>query len=189
MAEDDAPHHLRTSPVFGAMAGPATIWLGGPKNRMAEIATGIISGTLGGILFYTISFGAICVALFGLPYGIWVGMTFSLFVMNFICIVGTLAAGMLSRRYGTVRAALVPHFELVVPTILLVGAVMNFLSNLVTNRNWIGYSYYIPVFVSLMLAVNSVLVGWRWPVRLVLHAAWITSVYVFAVEFFRNVPL
>ena len=49
----------------------------------------------------------------GVPYGIWIGMASALVVVGSVCLIETLAAGMLLRRHGQVRAMIAPYAELV----------------------------------------------------------------------------
>jgi serine/threonine protein kinase len=163
---------------LAAMAGPATIWLVRPKNRKAELIVGSVSGTLAAITFYTISLGWFAVVIFGAPHGIWIGMSFALLFTNGVFIIGTLAAGKLLRRYGTMRATLVPQFELILPSIGILGLTTN-LTFAIWSRMSISWQYYAAVLIALAIAVGSVLAGWRWQVRILIHAAWIICFYVF----------
>jgi hypothetical protein len=116
-------------------------------------------------------------------------MGMALLYMNFVCAAGTMAAGMLQRRYGTMRAALVPHFELVLAATLILSCFSNAFWRVVAGWSVIGWHYYVPPLAFLSLAVVSVLASWRWPLRLAIHIAWIVSLVVFSQEYWRNVPL
>jgi len=116
-----------------------------------------------------------------LPYGIWLGMASALLVVGSLCIIETLAAGMLLRRHGRVSAAIGPYIELAIPVALAVVFASSILLRLITvglgERVW--HLYMLPM---LLLALAGVLRRWPLLVRALLHAAWITSLLVFGLR-------
>src|ERR1051325_10829720 len=98
-----------------------------------------------------------------------------------LCIIETLAAGMFLRRHGRVSAAAASYVEFTIPFMLTVVGSSSVLFRLGTvglgERAW--HLYMIPV---LLLATAGVLQRWPWRVRLLLHAAWVTSLCVFGLH-------
>ena len=161
--------------------GLVTIWLVRPKNAAADLASGIITGLLATVLCYTISWGWVAVKIAGVPHGIWFGMVTALVAIASLSIVETMTAGMLVRRHGRVRAAIVPYIEVTVPVILTMicanSVFVRVLTSGPTTYTWRLFLLPLP-----LLAILGVVKGWPWPVRLLLHAGWITSVYVFGLR-------
>jgi hypothetical protein len=85
-----------------------------------------------------------------------------------------------------------PYFERVVPTTFLFGvtvslvALVAFLGELVRNAASLAL-WCSPMYVLLALAVVSTWRGWPWPVRLLLHAAWVLAQVLLVVLFLKGV--
>jgi serine/threonine protein kinase len=166
---------------FLSSGGIVTVWLVRPKNAAADLASGTITGALAAVICYTLSWGWVAVSIAGVPYGIWLGMASALVVMASLCIIETLAAGMLLRRHGHVGAAIGPYIELVIPFMLAVVFSSSVLFRLATvglgARAW--HLVMIPV---LLLAITGVLRRWPWRMRALLHTAWVTSLCAFGLR-------
>jgi len=109
----------------------------------------------------------------GIPPGIWFGALFVLVVAMPVCAAQVMAAGPLLRRQGPRPAMLWPYIEVSFPaTVLFVLAYAALVANYfnVPLRIW-----HLPMFVLLGLALAGALRGWRWPLRLLLHAGWLFS--------------
>ena len=172
------PHTLRggialATVCLGGVAGLVTVWLVRPKNATAELVTGIVSGTIAAVVWYTISWGWVTVNAAGVPYGIWIGMVGAVVLMGSICVIGTSAAGMLLRRYGNMSATIWPYIELVLPSLLTVA----FVHGLVVRWavGWETWQYLVLPAVLLGISSFSVWMRWHWLVRAVIHAAWLCS--------------
>jgi hypothetical protein len=156
---------------FVSSGGMLTVWLVRPKNAAADLASGVITGTLAAVISYTLSWGWMAVRIAGVPYGIWLGMTTALVFTASLCIIETLAAGMLIRRHGHVSAAIGPYLEFTIPFIFAVVFSSSVLFRLATGglgeRAW--HLFMVPV---LLLAMAGVFRRWPWPVRALLHTAW-----------------
>jgi hypothetical protein len=166
---------------FLSSGGMITVWLVRPKNAVADLASGIITGALASVICYTLSWGWVAVKIAGVPYGIWLGMASALVVMASLCIIETLAAGMLLRRHGRLSAAIGPYIELVIPIALAIVFSSSVLFRLATvglnERAW--HLFMVPV---LLLAIIGVLRRWPWRLRTLLHAAWVASLCVFGLR-------
>jgi len=167
--------------AFLSSGGIVTVWLVRPKNAAADLASGTVTGVLAAVISYTASWGWVAVSIAGVPYGIWFGMAIALVFMASLCIIETLAAGMLLRRHGRISAAIGPYVEFTLPLILAVVFSNSVLFRVLT----VGLGeracnlYIVPV---LLLAIAGVLRRWPWRVRLLLHAAWVTSLCVFGLR-------
>jgi hypothetical protein len=173
----------RTIYLFGlslvASGGLVTIWLVRPKNAWAVLVSGFVTGALAAVFSYTISWGWVAVSIAGVPYGIWLGMTSAVVFVGSICVVETMAAGMLLRRHGQIRSAIGPYVELMAPSFLAVVFASSTLFRLATVG--LGERFWQPIIVPLLvLAAISVLARWPWYVRAPLHAAWVVSLCTFA---------
>ena len=166
---------------FTGSGGMITVWLVRPKNAAADLVGGTITGALAAVICYTLSFGWVAVSIAGVPYGIWLGMASAFGLVASLCIIETLAAGMLVRRHGNVSAAIVPYIELTIPVMLAVIFAISVLFRLATvglgSRAW--HLFMVPV---LLLAIAGVLRGWQWRVRALLHAAWLTTLCSFGLR-------
>jgi hypothetical protein len=112
------------------------------------------------------------------PWGIWLGLLFSLGTGLAVSLGETLAASVLLRRLGRVRAVHWIYVELVVPGALLIMAV--FSGSVRYSVGWFtGHPgellNTIATLLFLAAAVAAVLRGWHWLVRAMLHAAWLVS--------------
>lgn len=168
-----------TTVFFGSMGGLVTVWLVRPKNATAELVAGTLSGALAAVVCYTISWGWLAVNVAGVPFGIWLGMASVLVFMGSFLVVGTLAAGLLLRRHGQIRAIVGPYIELVIPAMLALIFANGLAFNFAIGR-WIGWEYYLVPTVLLSIATIATLMRWHWLVRAAFHMAWLASVYVFA---------
>jgi hypothetical protein len=117
----------------------------------------------------------------GIPVGIWIGLLGAVGFGLAALVAETVVASTLLRRRGSVRAALVPYFELVGPGMALVAWLYSLL-----YKAYFGlfvwdtrYGILLGLFV---LALTSVLRGWPWFVRLLLHAGWLV---LFGMVFFK----
>jgi serine/threonine protein kinase len=151
-----------------------------PRNPAADLAAGLITGLLAGVLCYTISFGWVCVLIMGVPYGIWLGMPVSLGGMGLICVIETLAAGKLLRRHGRVSLTVWPYFELVVPATMAV----NLLTRAGARLAAFGFQrqfWYLLLLPLVALALTAVLRRWHWLVRAILHVVWVSAFVYLAI--------
>jgi hypothetical protein len=147
-----------------------------PRNATADLAAGIITGSLGAVTCYTAGFGWVCVELLGVPHGIWVGMVTVVVFMGLICILQTMAAGNLLRRHARVRQMIGPYLEVVIPAMLVIVLVSNYFLRWgvgLTPHRW-----YFPAIPLMALALTAVLGRWHWSMRGVLHAGWLTALIV-----------
>jgi hypothetical protein len=167
---------LGATTLLATSAGLLTIWLVRPKNIAAELMAGIISGALASVACFTISWGWIFARNAGLPLGIWLGMLGSILIMCSVCVVGTLAAGMMLRRYGSLTAIIGPYFELVVPSVLTARAVIGMIYCLSLGQD--EWRYYIIPMLLLPTATVSVVMQWDWKLRAAIHAAWLWCGYL-----------
>jgi hypothetical protein len=112
------------------------------------------------------------------PFGIWLGLLFNLGMGVTVSLAETLAAGVLLRRRGGIRAMIGPYVELAVPGTLLVMGLSSGATRL--SFKWFREQPgHLPAavlaLVLLALAVTAVLRGWHWLFRGVLHIAWLVS--------------
>jgi hypothetical protein len=170
-----------TSITVGTMGGLVTVWLARPKNATAELVAGTISGGLAAVVSYTISWGWIAASLAGLPYGIWLGMLSALVFMGSVLTVGTMAAGMLLRRFGQIRSMIVPYIELVIPAMLALIYANGMAFNFAIGR-YDGWAYYLVAAVLAAIAAVGAWMRFNWVIRVVLHAVWLASVCAFAMR-------
>ncbi len=166
--------------AFVGSGGLMTVWLVRPRNTAADVASGAITGVVSAVISYTLSWGWVAVSIAGVPYGIWLGMLSALVFMGSICIIETMAAGMLLRRHGQVHSTIGPYAELIVPSFLAVVFSSSALFRLATVG--LGERFWHPIMVPpLVLAVISVLTRWPWRIRALLHAAWLVSLCAFVI--------
>jgi hypothetical protein len=114
------------------------------------------------------------------PWGIWLGLVFSLGTGVAVSLGETLAASILLRRLGRVRAVLWVYVELAVPGAILIMAgfsgCVRYSVGWFTGHPW-GLFNTIATLLFLAAAVAAVLRGWHWLVRITLHAAWLVSLF------------
>jgi hypothetical protein len=109
----------------------------------------------------------------GIPPGIWFGALFVLAVAVPTCAAQVMAAGPLLRRQGPRPAILWPYIEVSFPATVFFCLAY---SALVGNYFNIPLQiWHLPLFILLGLALTGTLRGWRWPLRLLLHAGWLFS--------------
>jgi hypothetical protein len=114
------------------------------------------------------------------PWGIWLGLLFSLGTGLAVSLGETLAASILLQRLGRIRAVLWNYIELAVPgTILIMGL---FSGSVRYSAGWFTEHpeqllATIATLLFLAAAVTAVLRGWHWLVRVMLHVAWVVSLY------------
>jgi serine/threonine protein kinase len=166
---------------FLSSGGLITAWLVRPKNAATDLALGTTTGALAAVICYSLSWGWVAVRIAGVPYGIWLGMASALVVMESLCSIETMAAGILLRRHGQVTTAIWPYFEFVIPFMLAVVLSISVLFRAATvgigARAW--HLLLVPV---LLFAITGVLKGWQWRVRALLHTAWLTSLCAFGLR-------
>jgi hypothetical protein len=85
------------------------------------------------------------------------------------------------RRRGSVRAMLLPYFELVVTSVALIAWLYSLLYKLYYDL-FAWDRRLLLLFVFFVLALMSVLRSWPWFLRLVLHAGWVS---LFGMVFFK----
>jgi hypothetical protein len=112
------------------------------------------------------------------PFGIWLGLFFNLGMGVTVSLAETLAAGVLLRRGGGIRAMIGPYVELAIPGMLLVLGLSSGATRL--SFKWFREQPgHLPAavlaLVLLALAVTAVLRGWHWLFRSVLHIAWLAG--------------
>jgi hypothetical protein len=115
------------------------------------------------------------------PWGIWLGLVFALGTGLAVSLGETMAASVLLRRLGRVRAVLAVYLELAVPGTLLIMAL--FSSSVRYSVGWFtGHATLLVSSIAtlffLAAAVTAVLRGWHWLVRVMLHMAWLVSLYL-----------
>jgi hypothetical protein len=117
----------------------------------------------------------------GLPVGIWLAVLVlvGLIVPGFT--VQVMAAGPLVRRHGASPAVLLPYLERAAPAcVLLLMAWCLVLAGFIFAEPFLRHGFdmrplrlwSLAVAGMSGLALTSTLRGWRWPLRLLLHAAW-----------------
>jgi hypothetical protein len=148
----------------------------GPRERLLTKypgLEGIPAHGRGRILYNKVA----CDMAAGIPRGIWFGMLASAGLCVAVGVCGTATAGSLLRRDGRVWRALPAYLEVLVPLAVLCTQV--FLLLLVSMFN-VGLNlplWYFALVIGLtVLALAGVRRRWRWPARLLVHAAWIASV-------------
>jgi hypothetical protein len=114
------------------------------------------------------------------PWGIWLGLLFSLGTGLAVTLGETLAASLLLRRLGRVRAVLWVYVELAVPGAILIMA--GFSGCVRYSVGWFtghpGELFNtIATLLFLAAAVTAVLRGWQWLLRVALHVAWLVSLF------------
>jgi hypothetical protein len=132
----------------------------------------------------------------GLPLGIWLGaLTVLAGVMPMVTI-QVMAAGPLLRRRGPSPAVLLPYLERTIPVTVLIALLGALLGSLAGAEILLRYSinvrptliWYLPAFGLLAVALTGVLRGWPWPLRLVLHAAWLVGLGMLAGRWAASMP-
>jgi predicted Ser/Thr protein kinase len=127
----------------------------------------------------------------GIPLGIWLGALGLLTMQMLIYTIMVLVAGPLLRQHGARPVVLLPYFERVFPTVLLIALsagycaaelLLQHLVNIAPMRIW-----FLALLAVLALAVVSTLRRWPWPVRLLLHSSWLLCLLVFSVLIHKGV--
>jgi hypothetical protein len=99
--------------------------------------------------------------------------------------VQVMAAGPLVRRQGPRLAVLLPYFEQALPATILIVLTMGFAFLEILVRHIVNLRPALPWFLALSglmaLAYTGAQRGWPWPVRVVVHAAWLIGIAVFVV--------
>src|SRR5207248_1590291 len=113
----------------------------------------------------------------GLPPALWLG---ALFLVGFYVPIFTAqvtAAGPLLRRRGVSPAVLPPYLERAIPATALIGLSLSFTVAVTLMGQYVDVRpvllWYLPVFGLLALALAGAVRAWPWPLRLLLHAAWL----------------
>ena len=114
------------------------------------------------------------------PWGIWLGLVFSLGTGLIVSLGETLAASILLRRLGRIRAVLWTYVELALPGTLLIMGLFS-----ASVRYFVGWFTGYPAqllatiatLASLAAVVTAVLRGSHWLVRVMLHTAWLVGLY------------
>jgi eukaryotic-like serine/threonine-protein kinase len=115
----------------------------------------------------------------GIPLGMWFGALLIVGMATAALTIQLMAAGPLVRRRGLSPTIFLPYLERTIPTLMLVtlpislALAATFLRHIVDIRPKL--LWYLPMLALQAVAVTSTLRGWPWPVRLLLHAAWITA--------------
>jgi serine/threonine protein kinase len=161
-----------------ASAGLLNVWLARPKNAAADFVSGTLTAIVGAVLCHTISWAWAAAVLVGLPLGIWLSMFSAIVFMGAVCLVGTLIAGRLLRRYGKVQSIIWPYWELALPATMAIVFANSMLFNISTGR-WADWEYFLAAAVACSVAVVGVFAKWHWIARALLHATWITGVCAF----------
>jgi hypothetical protein len=111
----------------------------------------------------------------GVPLGLWLGALFCL-VPTVVFVTGqTVVAGALLRRSGHVRGMIVRYAELSVLVVLLGAGTIRRLAGIVLGGGDVPMAAYLLLCGLMLLALVGALRGWPWPLRLVLHAAWVAA--------------
>jgi hypothetical protein len=125
-----------------------------------------------------------------IPVGIWLGLLFAFAVCGISGVGGTLVAGGLLRRDGSIRSMALRYVEVTLPWLLLLMGGLLLLYNprppAVSMLLGADDVYVLEILVySLMwalagLAVAGVFRAWHWLIRVLLHAAWIVGFVLIA---------
>ncbi len=111
-----------------------------------------------------------------IPVGIWLGTLLLLPLIVLASTIQVLAAGSLVRERGASLAILLPYFERVIPSMLLIDLPLRFVTAVFLLRLAFDFrpllTWSVPLFGLLALALASALRGWSWPLRLLVHAGW-----------------
>src|SRR5262249_61947054 len=105
----------------------------------------------------------------GFPFAIWSGALFALTLLVLFLTTQVMAAGPLLRQYGARPAVLLPYLERTLPVMLFLSqapgiALVSFLfKDIFDVRPFL--IWYVPLFVSLALALVVTLRGWPGPMR------------------------
>jgi predicted Ser/Thr protein kinase len=127
----------------------------------------------------------------GIPLGIWSGALGLLTMEVLIYTIMVMAAGPLLREHGARPVVLLPYFERAFPTITLIAWSAGFvvadtllrrMVNLASLRIW-----YLTLLGLMALAVLSTWRGWPWPLRLLLHGAWLFGLALLTVLISKGV--
>jgi hypothetical protein len=153
-----------------------------PRNPKADLAAGMITGTMASVTAFTLSVAwwRVLIAIqwggtAAIPYGILLGMLLVLVLIAFVCVIGTLAAGSLLRRQERVHQMIGPYFERLLPAALLVMSLtaVSYKCALGELSQIAGLPWAIPL---LALALTGVLRRWHWMLRVCLHAGWVAYI-------------
>jgi serine/threonine-protein kinase len=128
----------------------------------------------------------VCDAMIGVQIGLLWAMPLYLIILFLVPAVEALAAGSLWRRYQRPWPVTAAYVERIIPlalTLILGGqAVLTpFVLRVMVIEDWFGTYQrgYWPMQVALVVLVVAQVAAWRgwpWPLRLLLHAAWIALV-------------
>jgi hypothetical protein len=119
-----------------------------------------------------------------IPVGIWLGLLFAFAVCGFSGVGGTLVAGRLLRRYGSIRSMALRYAEVALPGLLLLmgGFLLLYSPRPPAVKMLLGSDdVYVEILVyGLMwalagLAVAGVFRAWHWIICVLLHAGWIVA--------------
>jgi tRNA A-37 threonylcarbamoyl transferase component Bud32 len=110
----------------------------------------------------------------GIPLGIWLGALAVLALSVLFFPSQVMAAGPLLRRRGASPQVLLPYFERAIPSLFLITMPVSLIAALTLLRDPPQLIWYLPLLVLLALALTSTLRGWSWPLRLLLHAGWLS---------------
>jgi hypothetical protein len=108
----------------------------------------------------------------GIPSGLCYSMLCCLGAGVLLCVGETMAASLLLRRQGRVRAMLVPYLEVTFPGTTLFLFCFNLLFGLYAGAFVVGLPHLL-LFGLLVLAIAGPLRGWPWLLRLLLQAGWV----------------
>jgi hypothetical protein len=170
------------------MAEPGAKLRRGPAERLLEKypdLRAVPAQERGRVLYYKIMADWSA----GIPIGIGLGLISLLSATVAVSVAETLAASILLRRLGRVRAVIWPYIELAVPGVLLIAELVGGSWRLFAG--WFtGHGGQLLILlvalVLLVLAITAVLRGWHWLVRSFLHLGWLGSVGVYmAIEMVR----
>jgi predicted Ser/Thr protein kinase len=127
----------------------------------------------------------------GIPLGIWLGAVGLLTMEMLIYTIMVMAAGPLLRQHGARPVVLLPYFERAFPTTLLIALSAGFVVAELLLRHLVNIRplliWYLLLLGLLALAVLATLRGWPWPVRLLLHVAWLFCLALLTVLVSRGV--
>ncbi len=120
--------------------------------------------------------------LMGLIAGLWWGMFLSLLICLVPAVSGTVTAWTLLQRHGSVKAALLPYIELAAVVTILTTLIAYYVMGsaigagiVVPEAGWLA-----AVFSACGLGVLAIWRRWPIPGRIVVHAAWIGVLVLFA---------
>jgi hypothetical protein len=126
----------------------------------------------------------------GLPFGIWLSVLLVLVILVPMVTIQVMVAGPLLHQRGPRLSVLLPYLERAFPATALIGLTCGWVGGFAAWEIFLRHNldvrkpllWTLPLIGTLALALTGALRGWAWPVRLLLHAVWLVSLGLLAVQ-------